>query len=64
MLQLTPALLDQVTPQPREFSLADPQCLGLRLRVQPSGAKSWITQSVIATIAAGLAAIWIIGALI
>jgi integrase len=40
---LTPHLLTNLNPQPKEYSLYDAQCEGLALRIQPSGTQSWVT---------------------
>lgn len=39
---LTPHFLNSLQPRAKEFTLPDPQCVGLRLRVQPNGSKSWV----------------------
>lgn len=41
-LSLTDTLCARVRPEPREFTLRDTRQPGLSLRVQPSGARSWI----------------------
>jgi hypothetical protein len=42
-LRLTSALIEATAPTAAEFTLHDLNCPGLGLRVQPSGAKSWIS---------------------
>lgn len=39
---LTPLILSSLKPRQKEYMLYDAQCKGLALRVQPSGAKSWV----------------------
>ena len=41
-MSLTDTLCARVRPEPREFSLRDTRQPGLNLRIQPSGARSWI----------------------
>ena len=39
---LTPLVLAGLKPRAREYTIRDARCAGLALRVQPSGARSWV----------------------
>ncbi|TRD13705.1 tyrosine-type recombinase/integrase, partial [Palleronia caenipelagi] len=40
---LTPHLIATLKPRSKEYTLHDAGCVGLALRVQPGGARSWVT---------------------
>lgn len=43
MMGLTERRVARLKPCKREYTLADPACPGLRLRIHPGGGKSWVT---------------------
>lgn len=40
-MKLTATRIDALSPRPARYEVADPACAGLRLRIMPTGAKSW-----------------------